>query len=256
MYSELKNLAGNPVSIFLCRFDLKGSNGIDFVLNEEIHKDMYPDLESKLRPLVRAIGETLLRYRHLCKGNTIMDLNILTTGEAEVMLSPGMGKYFDPKEKDNLFEDTKLINNILGEVMSRRTLEEKQGKPTPKMERNSPERIDFEPLEQLGNLKAMEYQLQDPFYQPRAGLKQMRQDDLPKGVTPKRGYDHRGHCLEFHHERYGYLGKIVLIGLSGEETLIQADLNVAQGSPFPKKRKEMFEKVVAVANQCLQITKK
>jgi hypothetical protein len=40
---NLKNIAGNDVSIFLYRFELRG-NGIDFVLNEAIDEDMYPDI--------------------------------------------------------------------------------------------------------------------------------------------------------------------------------------------------------------------
>jgi len=58
----LKNIAGNEVSIFLFRFELRG-NGIDFVLNEAIAEDMYPDIDEKMQPLVHACCETLLRYR-------------------------------------------------------------------------------------------------------------------------------------------------------------------------------------------------
>jgi hypothetical protein len=47
MDSELRNIAGNPVSIFLFKFVIVG-NGIDFVLNEQIHYDMYDDLEEKM----------------------------------------------------------------------------------------------------------------------------------------------------------------------------------------------------------------
>ena len=59
---NLKNLSGNNVSIFLFRFELI-SNGINFVLNEEIAADMYQDVEEKLKPLVHVCCETLLRYR-------------------------------------------------------------------------------------------------------------------------------------------------------------------------------------------------
>ena len=37
---NMKNLAGNPVSIFLFRFVIHG-DGISFVLNESIVEDMY-----------------------------------------------------------------------------------------------------------------------------------------------------------------------------------------------------------------------
>ena len=87
---NLKNLAGNDVSLFLFRCVLRG-NGIDFVLNEAIAADMYQDVDEKIKPLVHACCETLLRYRHLSVSDTIMDGTILDTGEFEVMLSKGLG---------------------------------------------------------------------------------------------------------------------------------------------------------------------
>ncbi|MCX7087149.1 MAG: hypothetical protein NTV00_03745 [Methylococcales bacterium] len=81
----MKNIAGNDVSIFLFRFELRG-NGIDFVLNEVIAADMYQDIDEKIKPLIHACCETLLWYRHLSVSNTIMDGNFLTTGEFKVML--------------------------------------------------------------------------------------------------------------------------------------------------------------------------
>lgn len=47
----MKNIAGNDVSIFLFRFELRG-NSIDFVLNEVIVADMYQDIDEKIKPLV------------------------------------------------------------------------------------------------------------------------------------------------------------------------------------------------------------
>jgi len=44
---NLKNIAGNDVSIFLFCFELRG-NGIDFVLNETISVDMYQDIDEKI----------------------------------------------------------------------------------------------------------------------------------------------------------------------------------------------------------------
>jgi hypothetical protein len=41
---NLKNIAGNDASIFLFRFELLSNRSIDFVLNEEIAADMYPDV--------------------------------------------------------------------------------------------------------------------------------------------------------------------------------------------------------------------
>jgi hypothetical protein len=117
---HLKNIAGNDVSIFLFRFELCG-NGIDFVLNKAIAADMYQDIDEKMKPLVHACCETLLRYRHLSVSNTIMDGNFLTTGEFEVMLSKGLGQLFAHDEKMRLFQDAKIISDLLGEVMDRRT---------------------------------------------------------------------------------------------------------------------------------------
>jgi hypothetical protein len=126
--NNLKNLAGNDVSIFLFRFEIQG-NGVSFVLNKEIATGMYEDLDEKLKPLAHACCETLVRYRHLSVSNTIMDGNILDTGEFEVMLSRGLGRHFANDEKQLLFQDAKNISDILVEVMDRRTKEEKEGKP-------------------------------------------------------------------------------------------------------------------------------
>ena len=88
--NHVKNLAGNDVSIFLFRFDLS-VNGIHFVVNQAIAADMYQDVDEKLKPLAHPCCETLVRYKHLSVSNTIMDGNILDTGEFEVMLSRGLG---------------------------------------------------------------------------------------------------------------------------------------------------------------------
>src|SRR6266446_1592483 len=125
--NHVKNVAGNTVSIFLFRFELRG-NGIDFVVNQAIAADMYHDVDEKLKPLAHACCETLLRYRHLSVSNTIMDGNILDTGEFEVMLSKGLGKHFAADEKQQLFQDAKIIADLLVAVMDRKTKEEKEGK--------------------------------------------------------------------------------------------------------------------------------
>jgi hypothetical protein len=124
--NHLKNLAGNDVALFLFRFVLRG-NGIDFVLNEGIAADMYQDVDEKLKPLAHACCETLLRYKHLSVSDTIMDGNILATGEFEVMLSKGLGRHFADEEKQQLFQDAKTIADLLVAVMDRRTKELKEG---------------------------------------------------------------------------------------------------------------------------------
>ena len=99
--NNVKNLAGNDVSIFLFRFNLS-DNGIHFVVNQAIAADMYQDVDAKLKPLAHACCETLLRYRYLSVSNTIMDGNILDTGEFEVMLSKGLGRHFAETEKQQV----------------------------------------------------------------------------------------------------------------------------------------------------------
>jgi len=121
-----KNLAGDDGSIFLFRFELRG-NGIDFVVNQAIAADMYHDIDEQLTPLAHACCETLLRYRHLSVSHTMMDGNILATGEFEVMLSKGLGRHFVEEEKQQLFQDAKNIADLLVEVMDRKTQESKDG---------------------------------------------------------------------------------------------------------------------------------
>ena len=250
----MKNIAGNEVSIFLYRFELRG-NSIDFVLNESIAEDMYPEIDEKMKPLVHVCCETLLRYRHLSVSNTIMDGNFLVTGEFEVMLSKGLGIHFAHDEKQRLFQDAKLIADLLGEVMDRRTQEMKKGK------QHAPHLIDNTPdpgkikkgLEQLGNARLLEDELRwlAEGQQIRPGLKQLRPDDLPRDVTASRGYDHRGLCYVFEHKKYGELGRIVMIKAGEQKMLMQADLYLGQEkqeSTIAKKKKEIFEKVVTTVN--------
>lgn len=112
--------------IFLYRFDLKGK-GIDFVLNEGIAQDMYPEYEEMLRPLVFSTCQVLDHYKHLSKHSTIMTGNILDTNEFEVMLSEGLGSLIDSYTKNQIiFENAKLIADILMKVMERRTLESRE----------------------------------------------------------------------------------------------------------------------------------
>lgn len=252
----MKNIAGHDVSIFLYRFELRG-NGIDFVLNEAIAEDMYPDIDEKMKPLVHACCETLSRYRHLSVSNTIMDGNFLVTGEFEVMLSKGLGRHFAHAEKERLFQDAKNIADLLSEVMDRGTQELNKG-----IQRNLPP-IEHTPnpskikkgLEELGKEKFLQAELQwiAEGQKIRPGLKQLQPDDLPPDVTATRGYDHRGHCYVFEHKQFGELARIVLIKVREQEMLMQADLYIGQEiqeSTIAKKKKEIFEKVVTTINAC------
>jgi len=252
----MKNLAGNDVSIFLFRFEIHG-NAISFVVNQEIALDMYDDVDKKLKPLAHACCETLSRYRHLSVNNTIMDGNILDTGEFEVMLSKGLGRHFVEDEKQQLFQDAKHLADLLIEVIDRRTKEEKEGKPqeaTYKDFSQNPKKIK-KGLEELGNAKRLKAELQwlAEGQQVRPGLRQLRPEDLPQGVTASRGYDHRGHCLIYEHKTLGELGKIVLIKIREGKMLIQAELFKGQEnmkSPLVQKKKKVFEKIVATLDKC------
>jgi hypothetical protein len=252
----LKNLAGNDVSIFLFRFEIHG-NAISFVVNQEIAMDMYEDIDEKLKPLAHACCETLSRYRHLSASNTIMDGNFLDTGELELMLSKGLGKYFPEDEKQQLFQDAKKIADLLDEVMLRRTKEEKEGKPQKPSYKDfsqNPKQIK-EGLEALGKTKRLQAELQwmAEGQRVRPGLRQLRPEDLPPGVKASRGYDHRGHCTVFEHKTLGTLGRIVLIKISEGKMLIQAEICKGQDdmdASLIEKKKHLFEQVVATVNDC------
>lgn len=238
------------------RFELRG-NGIDFVLNKAIAADMYQDVDEKIKPLAHACCETLLRYRHLSVSDTIMDGNILDTGEFEVMLSKGLGRHFADDEKQQLFQDAKNIADLLVAVMDRKTTELKEGKqlsPSHTRSPQSPKQLK-KGLEELGEAKRMQAELQwlAEGKRLRPGLQQLRPEDLPSDVTASRGYDHRGHCLLFEHKTLGELGKIVLIKIREGRVLIQAELYKGQGNveaPLVQKKKKVFEKVVATVDKC------
>src|SRR6266436_7221096 len=155
--NNLKNVAGNDVSLFLFRFELRG-NGIDFVLNKAIAADMYQDVDEKIKPLAHACCETLSRYRRLSVSDTIMDGHILATGEFEVMLSKGLGRHFVDDEKQQLFHDAKNIADLLVAVMDRKTQELNegtQGGPPHRQYPQSPQKIKTG-LKDLGQAKRLQ----------------------------------------------------------------------------------------------------
>ena len=212
--NHVKNVAGNAVSLFLFRFELRG-NGIDFVVNQAIAADMYPDVDAQLKPLAHTCCETLLRYRHLSVSHTIMDGNILATGAFEVMLSKGLGRHFAADEKQQLFQDAKTMADLLREVMDRKTQELKEGKdvrPSHTPAPPDPQQIQ-QGLEEFGHTKRAQaaWQWLAEGQRLRPGLKQVRPEDLPPGVSAARGYD-LGHCTIFARNP-GRVGKIVLINM-------------------------------------------
>ena len=186
-----------------------------------------------------------------------MDGNILDTGEFEVMLSKGLGRHFVDDEKQQLFQDAKNIADLLVAVMDRKTQELKEGKqPSPSHVHypQRPKKIK-KGLEELGQEKRVQAELQwlAEGKRLRPGLKQLRPEDLPSGVSASRGYDHRGHCLIFEHNTLGELGKIVLINIREGRMLLQAELYKGQDNveaPLVQKKKKVFEKVVATVDKC------
>jgi hypothetical protein len=251
----MKNLAGNDVAIFLFRFDLRG-DGIDFVVNEAIAADRYEDVDARLKPLAHACGETLLRYKPLSVSTTMMDGNILASGEFEVMLSSGLGKYFPEAEKQALFEDAKRIADLLVTVMDRRTKEAKEGKrSSPSHKPAPPDPLQVrQGLSRLGEAKRLQAEARwaAAGKRVRPSLKRLRAADLPPGVCAVRGYDQRGHCLTFAHDTLGELGKIVLIKIRDGQMLIQAELyreEEVPDSPQAKRKQRLFEQVVAIVKR-------
>jgi hypothetical protein len=165
-----------------------------------------------------------------------MDGNILATGEFEVMLSKGLGRHFAETEKQQLFQDAKNIADLLVAVMDRKTQELTEGKqqrPSHMRSAQRPKKIK-KGLEGLGQAKRLqaEWEWLAEGQRLRPGLKQLRPEDLPPGVTAARGYDHRGHCLLFEHNTLGELGKIVLSKIHDGKMLIQAELY--KGPPLRK----------------------
>jgi hypothetical protein len=252
----LKNLARNDVACFLFRFELQNGNAIRFVINQAIAEDMYPEIDEQMKPLAAACCETLARYRHHSVSTTIMDGNLLDTGEFEVMLSRGLGRYLATEEKERLFQDAKKLADLLIAVMERRTNMEKEGKPqNPPYKLFQQEITALHPQIKAGFAKlGHERSLQSEFQwllegkTIRPGIKRLTPQDLPPHVQAARGYDHRGHCYVFTHTTLGELGKILVIKTPDDKTLLQAELHVGQeqeGSPLFRKRKALFEKLVA-----------
>src|SRR5262249_52501863 len=157
------------------------------------------------------------------------------------------GRHFVEDEKQQLFQDAKHIADLLAAVMDRRTKEEKEGKQHSKSRKSPPQNTKKikKGLEKLGNEKRLQEELQRlaEGKQVRPGLQQLRPEDLPSGVTTTRGYDHRGQCYLFEHTTLGELGKIVLIKMSEEKTVLQAELYEGQEnaeSSLVQKKKEVF----------------
>jgi len=112
-----------------------------------------------------------------------------------------------------------------------------------------------EGLKQLGKRKHQQAKSQwlTEGWQPRPGLRQLRPEDLPPDVIASSGYDHRGHCYIFEHKKLGALGRIVFSQVREQEILLVAEIYNGQEKPrstIAKKKREMFEKVVATVSAC------
>jgi hypothetical protein len=150
-----------------------------------------------------------------------MDGNFLVTGACEVMLSKGLGQYVAHDEKRRLFQDAKMIADLLAVVMERGTQEVEKGiqRNLPPIEYPSSPRQIKKGLEKLGKAKHRQAKLQwlaagIPLW---PGLRQLRPEDLPLDVTASSGYDHRGLCYVVDHKKFGELGRIVLIKVSEQK---------------------------------------
>lgn len=235
----MKNLAGHNISIFLFQFVLR-KNAISFVLNESIAEDLYPEIEEQIQPLTQACSETLMRHRHLCHKEIIMDGNILVDNCFEVMLSAGLGKYFAEREKQNLFNDAHKIANLLMEVMDRRTRNLSWPQyVTPKIQRTQSTN---KSLEALGRKRQQFPWDANEIYD----LSRLNPDDLPKDVLVRKGYDHRGHCIAFEHKRLGDLGRIILTYIGKDKTLVEAELSKDNPDTLDEKQKVLEEIVSTV----------
>src|SRR2546428_13595833 len=142
------------------------------------------------------------------------------------------------------------VADLLVAVMDRRTQELKEGKHQNPPHRRSPQRPKEirKGLEELGHAKRLqaEWQWLAEGQRLRPGLKQLRPEDLPPGVTAARGYDHRGHCVLFEHETLGELGKIVLMKIHEGKILLQAELCKgldSEESSLVTQKKHIFEQV-------------
>jgi hypothetical protein len=98
---------------------------------------------------------------------------------------------------------------------------------------------------ELAKEKALERELTSLVDPPKPKGGKLKLENLPKGVSLKPGYDHRGHCYEFSHEQYGYLGKAVLSNFN-EQTLIQVE--VSTGENAEKRKKILTETVDIIKN--------
>ena len=184
-----------------------------------------------------------------------MDGNILATGEFEVMLSKGLGRHVAETEKQHVFQDAKHIADLLVEVMDRKTQELKDGKQRSASHTRSSQRPKTikKGLEGLGEAKRLQAELQwlAEGQRVRPGLKPLRPEDLPSGVTASRGYDHRGHCLIFAHNTLGALGKIVLINIREGKMLLQAEIYKGPDDMpalLVQKKKHVLEHIVTTVN--------
>ena len=168
------------------------------------------------------------------------------------MLKKGLGKKFRETEKQNLFKDADEIAKKLMEVMARRTKEMDNGTYP------GPQEIELGRTSNKENIKRGLHQRGIELKKPidssliRPNLKQLRPEDLPVGVVASTGYDHRGRCITFEHDKYGDLGRIILIETENKEMKMNAEFCESVMSAESKmKKREIFQEVVRVIHEGL-----
>ncbi len=89
----------------------------------------------------------------------------------------------------------------------------------------------------------------------KKNIRQLKPEDLPKGVITNLGEDYRGRCYLFDHIEYGRLGRLVMINVEENSQKLQYDFfegDEARGSSNYLKRMEIFRQVVQIVNQAFE----
>ena len=90
----------------------------------------------------------------------------------------------------------------------------------------------------------------------KKNIRQMKPEDLPKGVVANLGEDYRGLCYIFDHIEHGCLGKLVMISIEEKKQKLVYDFfegNELRGSSNYIKRMEIFREVVQIVSQAFDV---
>ncbi len=86
----------------------------------------------------------------------------------------------------------------------------------------------------------------------KKNIKQLKPEDLPKGVITNLGEDYRGRCYLFDHVEYGRLGKLVVINIEENKQKLQYDFFEGfdlRGSSNYTRRMNIFRQIVQIVSQ-------